>query len=84
MTGHELKQARKLLGLSQSALADKLQISRVMVGLMERGEKTIEHRTELSVWCLLYEANIASPGDRKRAAARILQGHHPQTHADFA
>lgn len=84
MIGREPKQARKLLGLSQSALADKLQISRVMVGLMERGEKTIEHRTELSVWCLLYETKIAVPGDRARDATRILQGHHPQTHADFA
>lgn len=84
MTGAELKQARQLLGLPQHALADRLQITRVMVGLMERGEKNIEHRTELAVWCLLYEANIANIGDRERAATRNPQHHTQQTNTDFA
>lgn len=60
MTGNEFKDARKNLGLSQSALANAIDMSRVMIGLMERGEKPIEKRTELAVLCLLYEAGIKS------------------------
>lgn len=64
MTPTELKQARRKLGLSQAALGDALHITRGMVGLMERGQKDISIRTGMSVWCLLYEAGLATPGDR--------------------
>lgn len=64
MIGEELKEARRKLGLSQHGLGDELGMSRVMIGLMEREEKPIEPRTEMAVWCLLYEAGEATPGDR--------------------
>lgn len=65
MTGYELKQARQSLGLSQAALGDELHLSRVMIGLMERGEKPIEKRTELAIWCLLYESEKYKIGYRR-------------------
>ena len=49
MQASELKAIRKELGLTQDALADALGLSRVMIGLMERGEAAIERRTELAV-----------------------------------
>ena len=60
MTGNELKDARQKLGLSQRALSDAIDMSRVMIVLMEHGKKRIEKRTELAVLCLLYEAGIKS------------------------
>ena len=71
MTGEELKEARRLFGFSQEKLGDKLHMTRVMIGLMERGEKPIEKRTELSVWCLLYEAGISTSGDRATLPGRL-------------
>ena len=53
MTPADLKTARLALGLTQQGLANALDISRVMVGLMERGSKSIERRTELAVKFLL-------------------------------
>lgn len=64
MTYEELKKARQKPGLSQQELADSIGMSRVMIGLMERGEKPIEQRTELAVRCLLYEAGASEIGDR--------------------
>ena len=64
MTPNEFKEARINLGLSQVALAESMNMTRVMIGLMERGEKTIEKRTELAILCLLYEAGIITPVDR--------------------
>ena len=55
MTGNDLKEARKKLGLTQEALADRIGMTRVMIGLMERGAKPIERRTELAIRCLLRE-----------------------------
>lgn len=49
MNPAELKALRKGLGWTQDRMADELAISRVYVGLMERGLKWIERRTELSV-----------------------------------
>lgn len=49
MTGEELRQARRRLGLSQQALADALGLSRRMIIAMEQGDKSIERRTELAV-----------------------------------
>lgn len=65
MTGRELYQSRTLLDLSQEALGEKLNLSRVMIGLMERDQKPIDIRTELAVWCLLYEAESAKIGERE-------------------
>ena len=49
MQGEELKAARKALSLTQGAFADALGLTATFVGLMERGEKPIERRTELAV-----------------------------------
>jgi DNA-binding XRE family transcriptional regulator len=73
MTGTGLQQFRRKLGLSQAALGKKLNLTREMIGLMERGHKAISTRTELSVWCLLYEADMAEIGDRAN------QQHQPTT-----
>ena len=64
MINNELKDARQKLGLSQAGLGEALHLTRVMIGLMERGENPIEKRTELAVWCLLYEGGFAAIGDR--------------------
>ena len=53
MTGSDFKQVRRKLGLTQQQLGDELHMTRVMVGLMERGEKPIERRTEYAVQYLL-------------------------------
>jgi len=44
-----LKALRMQAGLSQAELAELIGMSRVTVGLMERGEAPIEKRTELAV-----------------------------------
>jgi transcriptional regulator with XRE-family HTH domain len=69
MTGEELKEARRKLGLSQQGLAAAIGKSKTMIGYMERGYGPsgpigIEPTTELAVWCLLYDAGEATPGDR--------------------
>ena len=53
MNGAALKQARRELGLSQEGLAEAIGMTRVMVGLMERGRKGIERRTDLAVQLLV-------------------------------
>ena len=53
MNGPQLKQARRELGLSQEGLAEAIGMTRVMVGLMERGRKGIERRTDLAVQLLV-------------------------------
>lgn len=59
MTGAELKQVRKRLGLSQDALAKRLGMSRTMIGYMERGRAyngkpvAIQKRTAMAVMALV-------------------------------
>lgn len=53
MTPPELKQARQKLGLTQQALAEKLDMTSRAIGGMERGEFPIEVRTDLAVKYLL-------------------------------
>lgn len=57
MTSQELRHARRKLGLTQQQLADKLGLTRVFIGMMERGERAIEKRTALSVLYLLRDEN---------------------------
>ncbi len=45
MDGDELKFVRKAAGLTQQELANNLGLSRVYLGLMERGKKPISRRT---------------------------------------
>ena len=49
MTAKQLKKARVKLGLTQAQMAEKLGLSRVMIGLMERHKKAIDIRTALAV-----------------------------------
>ncbi|MGE4341354.1 MAG: helix-turn-helix domain-containing protein [Pigmentiphaga sp.] len=53
MNPAELKSMRKRAGMTQQLLAEHLDISRVYLGLMERGLAPIERRTELAVRYLL-------------------------------
>jgi len=54
MTGKDLLEARKLLGLSQSKLGEALGFtSRIQIGKYERGEAPIPKTTELSIRYLL-------------------------------
>lgn len=61
MTGSQLQEARRKLGLTQRELGDELRLSRVMVGLMERGEREVERRTELAMRYLLIRAGHVTP-----------------------
>lgn len=49
MDGSELKFVRKAAGLTQLELANNLGLSRVFLGLMERGERPISRRTVQAV-----------------------------------
>ncbi|MAC58042.1 MAG: hypothetical protein CMH85_07160 [Novosphingobium sp.] len=49
MNPAELRSLRKRAGMTQERLAEELGLTRVYVGLMERGLATIERRTELAV-----------------------------------
>lgn len=54
MNPAELVALRKDMGWTQERLAAELDISRVHIGLMERGLNTIERRTELAVRYLTF------------------------------
>lgn len=49
MQPDEMKALRKSIGWTQDQLASAIGMSRVSVGLMERGQALIERRTELAV-----------------------------------
>lgn len=49
MTGDEMRSRRTRLGLTQTELGRQLGLSRVMVGLMERGVKEISLRTQTAL-----------------------------------
>jgi transcriptional regulator with XRE-family HTH domain len=67
MHGAELKAIRKALGWNQQQLADALDMSRVYVGQMERDQKPIERRTELSLrW-------LGSQHDRATLEERVAR-----------
>ncbi len=56
MNGDQMKDARKYLRLTQEELGEIIGMSRVMIGLMERGEKSIGNRTELAVRYLVLDS----------------------------
>lgn len=60
----ELKAARKRLGWTQGRLALELDLSPTYIGLMERGEKTIERRTELSMIALELDSRCHLGNDK--------------------
>lgn len=49
MQAEELKAIRTATGLSQAEFADRLGMSRVFVGMMERGDRPIEQSTALAI-----------------------------------
>ena len=49
MQPKEMKALRKAARMSQAELGDAIGMSRITVGLMERGDAPIEKRTELAV-----------------------------------
>jgi len=65
MQGSELKAAREQAGMTQGQFADALGLSGTFIGLMERGEKAIELRTELAVRYLL-NSKAGEPGHSMR------------------
>lgn len=52
-SGDRLKQARTKLTMTQAQLGEALDLTPVMIGLMERGEKDVGKRTDLAVRYLL-------------------------------
>lgn len=58
MQGQELAQKRKLLGLTQVQLAEALDVTETFIGMMERGERPVQTRTELAVRCLIHESKV--------------------------
>lgn len=58
MQGDELKAIRQGLGLTQARFAEALGVTGTFVGLMERGEKSIEERTERAARDLLESGDI--------------------------
>ncbi len=54
MTGNDVKLTRKSLGMTQADLAKQLDMTREMIGLMEREANAVQKRTELSLRYLLY------------------------------
>lgn len=82
MTSDELKLLRKALGLSQDELGDAIGMSRISVGLMERGQAPIEKRTELAVRYLAVATPAPAFDSPKaiEAAARALcrRAGHPE------
>ena len=58
MQPEELKAMRVEAGMSQAELGAAIGMSRVTIGLMERGEAPIEKRTELAVRYVFYAASI--------------------------
>jgi transcriptional regulator with XRE-family HTH domain len=69
MQGSDLKAIREHLGLSQDEMAERLGLSRVMVGLMERDQRPIERRTEQAA--LLIHVMVDLEAKRDRAIAEL-------------
>jgi DNA-binding XRE family transcriptional regulator len=74
MSGEEMRSLRLTVGLSQSALADAIGMSRQSIGRMERGSERVEKRTELAV---RYVAEVGLPSEPTLGAihdqvARVL------------
>jgi transcriptional regulator with XRE-family HTH domain len=62
MQGEEFKRLRKELKFTQEDLARVLDLSRVQVGLMERGVAKIDIRTALAMMYLAEHPDVAMKG----------------------
>lgn len=59
MQPEELKILRKSAGYTQGELGDAIGLSRVTIGLMERGDAPIEKRTAIAVRAVVADKSIA-------------------------
>ena len=57
LTADEIKYFREALGLSQGQLAKEIGISPVMLGFIERGERTLSTVVAMNAAKALYEAS---------------------------
>lgn len=64
MQPDELRALRKQMNLTQEELGNALGLSKVFIGLMERGAKGIERRTELAVLYLVEHPEAQAITDR--------------------
>jgi len=67
MSPERLKHLRKnLLGLSETALADRLGMGRASIARMEKGIQSIELRTELALrWIAMNEFSVTWQDDQE-------------------
>lgn len=73
MQGDELKALRKAAGMTQAELANAIGLTGTYIGLMERGEKPIERRTEQAVQFVsvcVRSHTVMAAAQRCRQAAR--------------
>jgi transcriptional regulator with XRE-family HTH domain len=75
MEGSELKAARKSLGATQAQVGAAIGLSQAHIGLMERGVKPIERRTELAMlWLLEHPEALAMAEPTQTVASRLGTG----------
>lgn len=82
--GQEIRERRKLLGVSQEAFADRIRMHRAYYGALERGEKNLQLST-LERVCAGLGVGVSTLIERaEHAAARSTAGlegaaerHHP-------
>lgn len=82
MRGDELRAIRQGLKLSQAEFADELGVTATFVGMMERGEKAIEKRTELAALYLSARVPALTAIDYELAARSQGYDNHTQASAD--
>ena len=63
MQPDELRAVRKAAGLSQAELGDAIGLTRVTIGLMERGGAPIEKRTALAVRYVIDHPETIKPAE---------------------
>jgi len=64
MTGEQLRQARKRLGMTQSELAEAIGMQKNSIAMIERGLRPVMKTTELSVRYLLVMSKNRRKGKR--------------------
>jgi DNA-binding XRE family transcriptional regulator len=65
MTGEQLRQARKRLGMTQSELAEAIGMQKNSIAMIERGLRPVMKTTELSVRYLLVMSKSRRKGKQR-------------------